>query len=144
MIADDCDPLYEGQPRCSAVVAQAAQLGFEPATPLRCRFDRRQGAVTSSWRRNFRRTAWGCELEVVFLRRGVPMMPPLWRFHNLAQNGCGGVYPSLGEVTNGSIVLTAANKWVEKGANGSSWRMRYVPSTSAARYRDGLYSCVTF
>ena len=56
VISDDCDTLYEGQPRCSAVVAQAAQLGFEPASPVRC-------APSPELRSgHWKKTAWGCAL----------------------------------------------------------------------------------
>lgn len=36
VISDDCQPVYQNQPRCSEVVAALARSGFVPLTPLPC------------------------------------------------------------------------------------------------------------
>ena len=105
VIADDCDGLYTGQPKCSAVVARAAELGFAPATDVHCNPLGGRSGELAGWRRS----AWGCELEVVFLRRGVSMLPELWQYHNIAHSGCRSFVDSPAAAPVGSVVMHSAN-----------------------------------
>ena len=137
MISDDCDTLYEDQPHCSEVVAEAARLGFEPATPLQCRPAPQMRS--SHWTK----TAWGCEIEVVFLARGVPMLPSLWRFHQLAHSGCI-AYPDRQQVPNSSMIMLGPGKWANKDASGYITTMHSASRVdhTGDRFRNGLYACV--
>mmetsp|Transcript_47385 Transcript_47385/g.101147 ORF Transcript_47385/g.101147 Transcript_47385/m.101147 type:complete len:249 (-) Transcript_47385:226-972(-) len=137
VIADDCDSLYEGQPKCSEVLAQAAKLGFAPASTLRCRPEPQLRS------KHWRKTAWGCELEIVFLANGVSMLPPLWQFHNLGHSGCASVHSSMSTVPNGTYVMLAPNKWVEKDASGKQPRkVNAQMHADGIQYQNGLYECM--
>ena len=105
VISDDCDGLYVGQPRCTAVLRRAAELGFKPVSPVFC-----QPRVFRS--KPVRRTAWGCELEVLFSRPGVDVPAYLHHFHQPAMGGCTG--------TIGLAELKAANGSIARAANGST------------------------
>ncbi len=56
VVADDCNVLYEAQPRCSEVTATLAALGFEPYTPVPCTPPINRG-----------RPNHYCELEILFV-----------------------------------------------------------------------------
>jgi len=119
------------------VVAQAARLGFEPASPVRC-------VPSPELRSNkWKHTAWGCELEIVFVARGTPMLPDLWRFHQLAHSGCSAItYARTEHVPNNAVVMVGPSKWEIKDAVG---RVKVAPiRNSAARFRDGLHACTRF
>lgn len=79
VVSDDCDVLYEGQPRCSDLVREMAALDFLPATPLRC---------APAWPRK-RHNAL-CEMDVLFLNRGAgaPSADGYFGLHKLYLNGC--------------------------------------------------------
>lgn len=133
VIADDCDTLYEGQPHCSEVLSLASRLGFTPATPVRC------APPATVRNKRWRTTAWGCELEIVFLARGVPMLPPLWRFHQLSQAGCAATYHSIAHAPNGSVIMHDVGQWSAKDADG---RIRPLDKYSDERFPGGeLYVC---
>ena len=88
-----------------------------------------------------------CELEVVFLARGTPMLPELWRFHQLSHNGCAAGYRSITHAPNNSVVMVAAvgpNSWQTKDAEGRVEDATVQMVDSAARFRDGLYACTVF
>ena len=96
-ISDDCHGLYVGQPNCSSVVARASELGYRPASPVRCMPLPR----ATKWRR----TAWGCELELVFVRRGIEMLPSLWDYHSRKWAGCNQTVRSWEEVPPGTVLM---------------------------------------
>ena len=83
VVSDDCRSIYEGQPRCSSVVAELATLGFRPLTPaLLCT---PMGART--------RHGASCEAEVVFVSRdqkpGLAHQPDfVLDAQHLMHNGC--------------------------------------------------------
>ena len=102
VIADDCSGLYENQPKCTEVLARAAEVGFVPATDVFCT---PRGAARS---RRWRTTSWGCELEVVFVRKGLRMLPELWQFHNIAHSGCEAYVDNPGAAPWGALVMYGA------------------------------------
>lgn len=91
VIANDCRGLYLGQPNCTEVVGTLGALGFKPASPVYC--DPRlkmSRSVTHHWTG----TAWGCELEVVFMREDVDLLPPsIRRMHSVSRAGYENVEP---------------------------------------------------
>lgn len=82
VIADDCDGLYIGQPKCTDVVAQMAELGYVPAGPVSCRPHLHRQRQNSA-----------CEIEVLFVvaGSGVPI-PEYYHYHDLRFNGCRSEY----------------------------------------------------
>uniref|UniRef100_A0A7S0JIX5 Methyltransferase FkbM domain-containing protein n=1 Tax=Calcidiscus leptoporus TaxID=127549 RepID=A0A7S0JIX5_9EUKA len=123
VISDDCHGLYVGQPRCSEVLLHAEKLGFSPAAEVFCK---PRVPRSPKWRR----TAWGCELEVVFLARGVAITEPLKRFHKVAMNGCIGMAPNDAPPSelNGTLVMEGAGKWSRDGHRvpDDGFRERYL------------------
>ena len=99
VISDDCHGLYVGQPKCSAVVARAAQLGFEPATPINCKPTFKRNAQITS-------TAFGCELELMFVARNVSMTPLMWTYHQPGFGGCSASMSSWNDVKDGEVQRT--------------------------------------
>ena len=106
-----------------------------------------------------------CELEIVFVARGTPMLPELWRFHNLQHGGCSATtYATVKHAPNNTVVMVGAGKWKTKDAVGRietaavetaeiaevEWRWRLASTlrlrqdafgSSAARFRHGLHAC---
>ena len=88
---DGCGPLYTGQPECSKVVQRAAELGFVLAgdsaadAPPPC-------APKFALNPRYRATAFACELEMLFVRPGTPVLDSLWQYHQLKLNGCDELY----------------------------------------------------
>ena len=107
VISEDCDVLYDGQPKCVEVVLKMAAIGFEPASPVNCK---------PRFARSKKRPHL-CEIDVLFLNtaaappgagKGVPrrVLPPhqspspiapasmrsFWMFHQLQLNGCHELY----------------------------------------------------
>lgn len=97
-----------------------------------------------------------CELEIVFVARGTPMLPELWRFHNLQHGGCSATtYATVEHAPNNTVVMVGAGKWktkdavgrietaaVETAEIGSTLRLRQDAfGSSAARFRHGLHAC---
>ena len=88
--ADDCHTLYAGQPSCTLVLARMQQLGFFIAGdagkdfPCAPRFKRRLGS---------KRSAFGCETELLFVSKDVSSTPDVfWQFHKPGLQGCVGLY----------------------------------------------------
>ena len=118
---------------------------FAPATPLRCT---PSSAELRQLRSHWRTTAWGCELEVVFLAHGVPMLEPLWRFHNVRHSGCAAAYPTFASVPNNSMIMVGPGfgsdaKWSWKDANGTVKKLHSSKASAGERYRDGMYACTS-
>ena len=111
------------------------------------------------------RHTYRCELEIVFVARGTPMLPELWRFHNLQHGGCSATtYATVEHAPNNTVVMVGAGKWKTKDAVGRietaavetaeiaevEWRWRLASTlrlrqdafgSSAARFRHGLHAC---
>ena len=111
------------------------------------------------------RHTYRCELEIVFVARGTPMLPELWRFHNLQHGGCSATtYATVKHAPNNTVVMVGAGKWKTKDAVGQietaavetaeiaevEWRWRLASTlrlrqdafgSSAARFRHGLHAC---
>ena len=92
------------------------------------------------------RHTYRCELEIVFVARGTPMLPELWRFHNLQHGGCSATtYATVEHAPNNTVVMVGA--WIETAAVetaeiGSTLRLRqHAFGSSAARFRHGLHAC---
>ena len=99
VVADDCVPIYAGQPNCSQVVATLTQLGYVLGGHVSCSlpaalrlpngFDQR---VDHSY----------CELDLLFVST---VAPPLDRtqerkyraFHQAGPHGCHGIFESSAE-----------------------------------------------
>ena len=78
VIADDCDGLYRGQPKCTEVVAQMAAIGYAPVGNVAC---------TPRLKRIRQNSA--CEIEVLFIVDGAGVPDPAYyQYHNLMFNGC--------------------------------------------------------
>jgi FkbM family methyltransferase len=98
VVADECAPLYSGQPRCSEVVAALTKLGYEPPwPPLRCRTKFPFHANRHPF----------CEMDLLFERRDVqqssraqqtaprPLLPSNFlAFEERGPHGCDEVYNS--------------------------------------------------
>ena len=91
VIADDCRPVYEGQPTCTEVFAQMRAFGFTPLTPIPCKPPIGRGP-----RANHR-----CELEVVFINTRMGVSPSdgsevekqiYYEHHQAHLNWCTGTY----------------------------------------------------
>jgi hypothetical protein len=55
----------------------------------------------------------------VFVARGTPMLPDLWRFHQLAHSGCSAItYARTEHVPNNAVVMVGPSKWEIKDAVG--------------------------
>lgn len=96
VVADECKPLYEGQPHCSAVVAAAARLGFAPVLPFACRLPhelRSREAASAQVRHGW------CEMDVLFIANGVSAdaHPEFLRYHEVGPHACTEKYESNAE-----------------------------------------------
>jgi len=60
VVSDDCNVLYEHQPKCSAVTSALAELGFEPYTPVPCTPPIARGRANHY-----------CELEILYVNTGL-------------------------------------------------------------------------
>lgn len=78
----------------------------------------------------------------MFVARGTPMLPELWRFHQLAHGGCSAItYAKTEHVPKNTVVMVGPHQWEIKDAVG---RVEVAPvqmRDSAARFRDGLHAC---
>ena len=56
----------------------------------------------------------------MFVARGTPMLPDLWRFHQLAHSGCSAItYARTEHVPNNTVVMVGPpSKWEIKDAVG--------------------------
>jgi len=92
--------LYEGQGKCSQVLAETRALGFRPIMPVHC-----TPVVQRS--HGWRTTAWGCELDILFTAFDVPPPPDeIARFHSVGMSGCNATVQSFEAAPNGSLVMT--------------------------------------
>ena len=109
VISDDCDGLYQGQPKCSEVVARMASLGYATAGPVACRPHVRRSRQSS-----------GCEIDVLFVAGGARVLDPrYYPYHDLKLNGCRGFYDR-----NELATLTSQDSL------NASWRVLRVPRGS--------------
>ena len=101
VVADECKPLYEGQPHCSAVVAAAARLGFAPVLPFACRLpDELRSRDAGSNKVGSARVKHGwCEMDVLFIANGVSAdaHPEFLRYHEVGPHACTEKYESTAE-----------------------------------------------
>jgi len=93
VVADDCDTLYAGQPKCSEVKAKASLLGYEPIGPVSC---------VPHWPR-VHQNSW-CEFDILFVAKdlrsqtrrkrmeSVTFDEPFYPYHELLLHGCTEVY----------------------------------------------------
>lgn len=104
------------------------------------------------------RHTYRCELEIVFVARGTPMLPELWRFHNLQHGGCSATtYATVEHAPNNTVVMVGPGQWKTKDAVGQietaavetaeigDWPLLQLRQdafgSSAARFRHGLHAC---
>lgn len=112
VISDDCDGLYEDQPKCSATRAILGALGYAPLTPLFCTPS--NAPRTKHWRQ----TAWGCELDVVFSRHSAPPLAQeaVLLYHKPGMNGCHNTTTGLDSAPVGALVMTSPEKFSRRRA----------------------------
>lgn len=118
VISDDCAGIYEGQPNCSTVLAATRAWGYVPSTPVYC-----TPRIPASARARWRKTAWGCELGVVFARQDLVAQPyprELLGYHFLAQNGCHGTTPTSAEAPDGAIVMIGPHRFIRASRDATS------------------------
>ena len=92
--ADDCVPIYEGQPNCSEVVRTMASLGYHPGGHLSCALPPSLGFPPGS---EYRIGHSFCELDVLFESYAAPPISPAERqlllsYHQVGPHGCVGTF----------------------------------------------------
>lgn len=144
VISDDCDGIYEGQPKCSDVLRDAAALGFKPATEMTClpRFRRKA-------HNKHKASSFGCELNVLFVRAGRDLArdaidDAYWQYHDTQLHGCVGIFPA-----NATMHLAlhppAGRAVYNSGGNGPRFYGTGGHATMRdSNFRGALYSRQSF
>ena len=132
VISDDCDGLYKGQPKCTEVVKQMADLGYAPAGPVACMPHVKRGRQSSA-----------CEIEILFVAEGAGVPDPAYyEYHDLRLNGCVDFYkPQELEVLSSPAFLKDSERVIRgPGPRGGHY---YYSSTGRAVHSAGAeYSCM--
>ena len=130
VVADDCAALYDGQPKCAAVVETMIGYGFVPLGQVPC---------TPTFPRA--RYNHFCELELVFRQsehtRHNAVPREVHELHNLHFNGCEVLHTSDGHKVAGYPHATVI-------ASGSGWSKRYKDVATGLSSHTSfakLYSC---
>jgi hypothetical protein len=148
VVADECEPLYDGQPQCSQVVAAVRALGFEPISPVHCRLaGDGSGLVPNS---HLLVDHHFCELDILMTSSLVGASPSALPAafvaqHDLGPHACDASYPAdeHGLALQGrppeDVIVAMLSTSARGGANVTG-RVLYASMVNGRRWQGSQFA----